>query len=287
MGCRRWRATSWMWSISSVAAKSKRRLQTHRSAKSRSRVLVLAALHGGDDLLRQVEGQRIGPQGHRRSVDDRREVDRRRPPRVAEGDVQRERDLRPSQSRDELAADALVLGVFAHDFGPDARRIDLDPVLRVRNQSAYLCDYLLHAVGVVADAVGREIGVVGHPSHACRGHQHPALEHHPLGVIRRGQSPQEGLDRVDDQQRLRVASMLGPGSGLQGTERLGGTLAQLSNASSADAICAAPPISRAISVRRAGCASRRSTYRRTACSATSRPTQRDMRIASTTDRSAE
>lgn len=154
-------------------------------------------------------------------------------------------------------------------------------------------DQLTDVVFVARRAMRCEVGVSGQPPDVVGRQQHSALEHHPISVLGGGQAPQERLHRVDHQQRLGIAAVLAAGLGLQGLERRPGGLVdeipfgQLRSASNAGFNWAPPPSSRASSARRAGLALGRLRYRPSACSPTSRPTHRDIRIASRIVRSAE
>jgi hypothetical protein len=151
----------------------------------------LPPLHRGHELLSEVQRQRVGAQGDRRTIKHRLEVNEGRRVRVAEREVQRERNPRLSQMCVQPAAHAAVLGVLAHPLSPQRRGVERDPV-RWLGFDRVDCVHELGDGGlVVADPMGGEVRVAGHTPNAVGSHQHSALQNHVLGVLGDGQPPQE------------------------------------------------------------------------------------------------
>lgn len=66
---------------------------------------------------------------------------------------------------------------------------------------------LLHVGDVVADADGGQVDVSGGAACGERGHQHPALEHEVLGMLRTGQAGQEPFQRVQGEELGRIPAL--------------------------------------------------------------------------------
>ncbi len=121
-----------------------------------------------------------------------------------------------------------------------------------------LSDDLGDVPWVVGDPDGREVSVLRHPTRRGGGHQHAALERHPLGVVRDGQATQKPFDAIDDQQPSGRAAVIGACEQLQLPVDLSCAIdAHARITSSAWCICRAPPSSRASALRRSGSASSR------------------------------
>ena len=101
--------------------------------------------------------------------------------------------------RDQLHPHPVVFGVFAHDLRSDAVGIECEPVVHIELGDDDLGDGGRYDGLVVVDAHRGEIGVLGYPTSRHRGHQHPALQGHLVGVLRGRQTTQEPLDGVNDE----------------------------------------------------------------------------------------